>query len=100
MRSISVFWSYGLGALFALAQSYDYGLGVATPITNRNATSGIIVVEPLPLRADGSIPYRLEIRNLKANKYKWDLYILALSMFQSVNQDDRLSYYQLAGKLL
>ena len=34
---------------------------------------------------------------MRVDMYKWDLFILALSMFQSVSQDDPLSWYQIAG---
>jgi tyrosinase len=34
---------------------------------------------------------------MQADKYKWDLYILSMSMLQDVNQDDPASWYQIAG---
>lgn len=79
------------------AQDYDFSVDVVS-LTRRQDPNAPIVVSRLPLAANGSVPLRLEIRNVKADKYKWDLYILALSMFQSVSQDDPLSYYQVAGK--
>lgn len=35
---------------------------------------------------------------MKADPYRWDLFILALSMFQYVSQDDPTSWYQIAGR--
>ena len=47
---------------------------------------------------NGSVPYRLEIRDLEQNADQWNLYLLALYMMQqSTSQTDELSYYQIAG---
>lgn len=80
--------------LLALGQSYDFGQITVVP---RASTAKLTVTQSLPLRDDGSTPYREEVRDLAANKHKWDLFILALSSLMSVNQDDALSYYQIAG---
>jgi tyrosinase len=90
-------WVFHLVLLLVAAQDYDFGVDVIS-ITRRRDTDAPIVVGRLPSASNGSTPLRLEIRDVKADKYRWDLYILALSMFQSVNQDDPLSYYQVAGK--
>ncbi|KAM0516939.1 hypothetical protein ACHAPE_005051 [Trichoderma viride] len=78
------------------SKDYDFGVDLIS-LTRRQDPNAPIVVSRLPLAANGSIPLRLEIRDVQADKYKWDLYVLALSMFQSVSQDDPLSYYQVAG---
>lgn len=83
--------------LLALGQSYDFDQMVVLP---RAATAKLTVTQSLPPRDNGSTPYREEIRDLVANKHKWDLFILALSSLMSVSQDDALSYYQIAGVLL
>ena len=44
----------------------------------------------------GLVP-RLEIRQLQQNTIQWNLYLLALSQFQSMNQSTTSSYYQIAG---
>lgn len=77
-------------------QDYDFGVDLVS-LTRRQDPNAPIVVSRLPLAANGSMPLRLEIRNVQADKYKWDLYVLALSMLQSVSQDDPMSYYQIAG---
>lgn len=77
-------------------QDYDFGVDLVS-LTRRQDPNAPIVVSRLPLAANGSMPLRLEIRDVQADKYKWDLYVLALSMFQSVSQDDPMSYYQIAG---
>jgi tyrosinase len=46
---------------------------------------------------DGSVPLRLEIRELQKNADLWNLYMLGLDRLQRVNQSNLLSYYQLAG---
>ncbi|KAK4061552.1 uncharacterized protein Triagg1_10261 [Trichoderma aggressivum f. europaeum] len=90
--------SWVLNFLISLvsAQDYDFGVDVVS-LTRRQDPNAPIVVSRLPLASNGSTPLRLEVRDMKADKRKWDLFILALSMFQSVSQSDPLSYYQVAG---
>ena len=88
---------FNLVVLLVSAQDYDFGVDVIS-LTRRQDPTAPIVVSRLPSASNGSTPLRLEIRDVKADKYRWDLYILALSMFQSVSQDDPLSYYQVAGE--
>lgn len=79
------------------AQSYDYGIDI-DKLVRRQDPSVKIIVGKLPLASNGSTPIRPEIRDMRKDGYMWDLYILALSMFQSVSQDQSLSWYQVAGK--
>jgi tyrosinase len=45
------------------------------------------------------VPLRREIRDLKDNHPdQWNLYILALSAMQMVEQEDDSSYYAVAGE--
>lgn len=90
-------WAMTVVILLVSAQDYDFGVDVIS-LTRRRDTNAPILVGRLPSASNGSTPLRLEIRDVKADKYRWDLYVLALSMFQSVSQDDPLSYYQVAGK--
>jgi hypothetical protein len=47
----------------------------------------------------GDVPLRREIRDLKDNHPdQWNLYILALSAMQMVEQEDDSSYYAVAGE--
>jgi tyrosinase len=46
---------------------------------------------------DGSVPLRLEIRDLQRYPDLWNLYILGLDRLQSIDQSELLSYYQLSG---
>lgn len=89
-------WAMTVVILLVSAQDYDFGVDVIS-LTRRRDTNAPILVGRLPSASNGSTPLRLEIRDVKADKYRWDLYVLALSMFQSVSQDDPLSYYQVAG---
>lgn len=88
-----------LCACLVTAQAYDYGVDVDIQDLTRRSDQEPIVIEQLLLNQDGSVPLRLEIRDLRKDPYKWDLYILALNMFQRVSQDNPLSWYQIAGKL-
>ena len=47
----------------------------------------------------GERPFRQEINVFAVSGAAWDLYILALRQFQQANQNDSLSYFQIAGKL-
>ena len=47
--------------------------------------------------ANVSLPSRLEIRELQKNADQWNLYLLGLERFQSTEQDEMLSWYQIAG---
>ncbi|KAH8653928.1 tyrosinase precursor [Tricladium varicosporioides] len=51
-----------------------------------------------PAPADGSVPLRLEIRELQ-NKHadQWNLYLLGLDAFKKVDEKSDLSYYGIAG---
>lgn len=85
------------GLPFASAQAYNYGVNIEA-LTRRQDGASRVIVGRLPLRANGSVPVRPEIRQMMADPYKWDLFILALSMFQYVSQSDPLSWYQVAGR--
>lgn len=75
---------------------YDFGVDIER-FVRRQDTGARIVVGRLPITSNSTIPRRLEIREMREDTYKWDLFMLALSMFQYVNQDDPLSWYQIAG---
>ncbi|KAF4946620.1 hypothetical protein FSARC_14156 [Fusarium sarcochroum] len=82
--------------VLAAAQSYNYDVDIDS-LTRRQDSNSRIVVKPLPRTRNGTIPLRPEIREMKADRYKWDLFILSMSMFQDVSQDDPASWYQVAG---
>ncbi|KAG5918288.1 hypothetical protein E4U42_006925 [Claviceps africana] len=75
---------------------YDFGVGVRR-LTRRDDSPNPIVVRRLPTPSNGTLPLRMEVRSMRDNNYKWDLFILGLSMFQFTSQDDPLSWYQIAG---
>ncbi|KAI5459795.1 tyrosinase precursor [Mariannaea sp. PMI_226] len=78
--------------------NYDYGADIESLTRRRDGNdSSLIVTGRLPLTLNGTLPVRPEIREMKEHTYRWDLFILALSMFQSVSQDDPTSWYQIAG---
>ncbi|KAF4446357.1 hypothetical protein F53441_9980 [Fusarium austroafricanum] len=78
------------------AQSYHYGVDIDS-LTRRQDPDAPIVVKPLPRTRNGTVPLRPEIREMKTDRYKWDLFILSLSMFQDVDQDDPASWYKIAA---
>lgn len=41
---------------------------------------------------------RLEIRQLERNADQWNLYLLGLMRFKAMNETEKLSFYQIAGK--
>jgi tyrosinase len=81
------------------AQSYNYGGVDIDSLTRRQDPDAPIVVKALPQTRNGTTPLRLEIRQMKADRYKWDLFILSMSMFQDVSQEDPASWYKIAGTL-
>lgn len=46
----------------------------------------------------GERPLRRDIKELYMSGPAWDLFVLALREFQEADQDDPLSYYQVAGR--
>lgn len=75
--------------------AYDYGFKAAKVV--KRQTQDPIIVTKLP-SINGTIPNRPDIRELKDNPFKWNLFLLASSMFQFTNQSEQLSWYQIAGK--
>ncbi|KAK0108702.1 hypothetical protein ONS95_003493 [Cadophora gregata] len=77
--------------------SYDYGADPPRlpkrqtseffPITGVHTGSGI----------NGSLPLRIEVRELEKDPVAWTLYILGLDLLQYTPQSDMLSWYQIAG---
>lgn len=46
------------------------------------------------------IQVRREIRDLVGRKEEWNLFILALAKFQAMDQEEKFSYYSIAGKIV
>jgi hypothetical protein len=68
------------------------------PLNRRQNTnsSGFTIVTGI----QGASPQpRLEIRQLEKNADQWNIYLLGMRRFMSTNQSEKLSYYQIAGKL-
>lgn len=90
-------------AAYAIPSFYDYGIETNTKLERRQqtwvpmVTTGVQNSSYLP---DGSLPQRVEIRDLQANPVKWTLYLLGLDYMQrSSPQSDMKSWYQVCGKL-
>ncbi|KZL88097.1 tyrosinase precursor [Colletotrichum incanum] len=95
---ITLFLSLLLVAMNALAipylPTYDYGFDTRK-LVKRQAQQPIIVAR-LP-SVNGTVPVRPEIRQMKQNPFKWNLFLLASSMLQYTDQKEELSWYQIAG---
>ncbi|KUJ21549.1 Di-copper centre-containing protein [Mollisia scopiformis] len=53
--------------------------------------------KPAVTAIDGSVPLRLEIRNLQKNTDQWNLYLLGLDALKKLDQISDLSFYGIAG---
>jgi hypothetical protein len=51
------------------------------------------------LTSAGSVPLRIEIRQLQQNADQWNLYLLGLDAFKKMDEKSDLSYYGVCGKL-
>jgi tyrosinase len=80
--------------LTALAASFIPALGA--PVDNLEARQGGFYAINGP--AVGGVQPRLEIRDVQSNAEMFNLFILATKRFQDMNQDDKLSYFQISGK--
>jgi tyrosinase len=77
-------------ALIALAASITPSLGAPLEARQRNFF-------PITGPSVGGVQPRLEIRDVQANAEYFNLFILAIKRFQDMNQDDKLSYFQISG---
>lgn len=93
------------GALAAVASTIA-SVSLASPLASESAAANsnqkrqddVFVVHPVE---DGGVQPRLNIRDLAGkseNKELWALYILAIKRLQAVDQKEKLSYYQVAGR--
>ncbi|KAK8139858.1 hypothetical protein PG984_000981 [Apiospora sp. TS-2023a] len=74
---------------------YDYGRDVRRALQKRQAAQPAITTGAP--RVNGTIPLRMEIRQLEQHHEQWSLYILALDWMQFTSQDDPYSWYRMAG---
>ncbi|PSR97483.1 common central domain of tyrosinase-domain-containing protein [Coniella lustricola] len=81
----------------ALCTSYDYGFDIIKSMNSKRQADGTIVTTGMPLRSDGSVPIRLEIRDLQQDTNQWSLYILALDMMQFTDQSDPTSWFSITS---
>jgi hypothetical protein len=80
--------------------SYNYGDVENKGLEKRQSDSPIIVTGVHSgVAPNGSVPLRLEVRELEKNADQWTLYLLALDKWEYTNQSDLLSWYSVAGEL-
>jgi len=54
---------------------------------------------PTVAKTDGSVPLRLEVRDLQKNfPDQWNLYLLGLQAFYKLDETSDLSFYGIAGQ--
>lgn len=83
-----------------LGTSYDYGLNITEGLRAKRASDGnLVVTKGMPLRSNGSVPVRYEIRDLQRDSDKWSLYLLALDLMQFTDQSVPTSWFQISGGL-
>lgn len=82
-----------------VATSYNYGFDVTKAMKAKRQSGGIVVTKGMPINRDGTIPVRVEIRDLQQDPDKWALYILAMDMMQFTDQSDETSWYGILGTL-
>ncbi|KAL2113850.1 hypothetical protein VUR80DRAFT_1975 [Thermomyces stellatus] len=86
--------------IVSAGKPYNYGFDVRGSLAKRQNTSDWILVTNLQNGTENGTPARVEIRELKKDRHKWDLYLLALSMFHWSHPDTPDSWYQIAGMAL
>ncbi|KAL2060390.1 hypothetical protein VTL71DRAFT_9785 [Oculimacula yallundae] len=77
--------------------SYDYGADPPRLPKRQNTEFFPITGVHTGTGANGSLPLRIEVRDLQKDPVSWTLYILGLDMLQYTPQSDTLSWYQIAG---
>ena len=92
-------WMYLLALVHSLPfSSYDYG-GIDRSTTTKRQSPSPFVVTGVHTGSgpNGSVPLRLEVREMERDSTTWTLYILGLDMLQYTNQTEMLSWYQITG---
>lgn len=77
--------------------SYDYGADPPRLPKRQSSESFPIIGVHTGSDVNGSVPLRIEVRELEKDPVAWTLYILGLDMLQYTPQSDMLSWYQIAG---
>ncbi|CZT13854.1 related to tyrosinase precursor (monophenol monooxygenase) [Rhynchosporium graminicola] len=77
--------------------SYDYGADPPRLPRRQNSESFLITGVHTGNGTNGSLPLRIEVRDLEKDPVAWNLFILGLDMLQYTPQADTLSWYQIAG---
>jgi hypothetical protein len=77
--------------------SYNYSVDRSTILKRQSSNFYAINGIRSGSGPNGSLPLRLEIRELEQDSTTWTLYILGLDMLQYTNQTEMLSWYQIAG---
>jgi hypothetical protein len=85
----------------SLATSYHRrvhtGKQTKTLSRRQNTTEPILPVLGLPGLGITTVYPRLEIRELQRSPDQFNVYLIGLRRFQNTSQDDKLSYFQIAG---
>jgi tyrosinase len=79
--------------------AYDYG-GSKSKLFERQSSGPIVTTGvKVGVGQNGSLPLRIEIREMQKDTTMWTLYLLGLDFMQrNKSQSDMESWYQVAGK--
>lgn len=79
------------------ALSLFYMGSAANPLYRRDSTYQITGVQQ-GRGSNGSVPFRLEVRELQKKPNQWNLYLIGLRRLMDMDENEKLSFYQIAGK--
>jgi hypothetical protein len=84
---------------FATSYHRKFHAGIQTKTLPRrqNTTEPILPILGLPGLGITTVYPRLEIRELQRRPDQFNVYLIGLRRFQNTSQDDKLSYFQIAG---
>lgn len=78
---------------------YDYGgIDRSNAIKRQSSSPYVVTGVHTGSGPNGSVPLRLEVRDLERDPTTWTLYLLGLDMLQFTNQMELLSWYQITGR--
>jgi hypothetical protein len=87
---------------FTLANHHRRHLVEDKPVVRRSQANATSPFPVLGIRNTGNdtVQPRLEIRELERRPDEFNVFLLGLQKFQSIDQNDKFSYYQVAGIVL
>jgi tyrosinase len=85
-----------IAASLAITSTWASPLGIAPkPDLQRRQDAPFAITG---IRDDSGTQQRLEIRDLQQNADQWNIYLLGMQRMQAMDQNDMLSWFQIAGE--